>query len=68
MSCHDHLVYWNSASLCDRIFEALPSVDDLKYTEECRLELNSSATFSYQRVGPERIEWRDFFRRDSKSL
>jgi hypothetical protein len=66
LSFHDHLVYWKGASLCDRIFEALPSIDDLKYTEECLLEVNSSVTFSYQRVGIERLEWREVVRGDSK--
>ena len=66
LSFHDHLVYWKGANLCDRIFEALPSIDDLKYTEECLLEVNSSVTFSYQRVGAERIEWREVIRGDSK--
>lgn len=59
LSCHDHLIYWKGASLCDRIFEALPSVDNLKYTEECLLEVNSTVTLVYQRMGPERVEWRE---------
>jgi hypothetical protein len=66
LSCHDHLVYWKGANLCDRVFEALPSVDDLTYTEECLLEANSTVIFSYQRVGPDRIEWREVFRGDFK--
>lgn len=68
LSCHDHLVYWKGASLCDRIFEALPSLDDLEYTEECLLEVNSSVRFSYQRVGPDRVEWREMFRGGSEDL
>jgi hypothetical protein len=68
MSCHDNLVYWEGAGLCDRIFEALPSVVDLNYTEECLLDVYSSVTFSYQRVGPARIEWKDVFRGVSKPL
>jgi hypothetical protein len=68
LSCHDHLVYWSSAGLCGRIFEALPSVDDLTYTEECRLEVNSAVTFSYQRMEPAGVEWRDVFRGVSKPL
>jgi len=68
LSCHDHLVYWEGASLCDRIFESLPSVVSLKYTEECLLEVNSSVTFSYQRAGPAGVEWRDVFRGVSKPL
>ena len=66
LSCHDHLVYWKGANLCDRIFESLPSVVGLKYTEERLLEVNSSVTFSYQRVEPIGIEWREVFRGVSK--
>ena len=68
LSCHDHLVYWKGENLCDRVFESLPSVVGLKYTEECLLEVNSSVTFLYQRVGPARVEWRDVFRGISKPL
>lgn len=68
LSCHDHLVYWKGARLCDRIFESLPSVVALKYTEDCLLEVNSSVTFSYQRVEPTGVEWRDVFRGVSKPL
>ena len=68
LSCHDHLVYWKGENLCDRIFESLPSVVGLKYTEECLLEVNSSVTFSYQRVEPAGVEWRDVFRGVAKPL
>ena len=62
MSCHDHLVYWKGASLCDRVFESLPSLVGLKYTEQSLLEVNSSVTFSYQRVEPAGIEWKEVLR------
>ncbi|KAF9646440.1 hypothetical protein BDM02DRAFT_3188846 [Thelephora ganbajun] len=68
LSCHDHLVYWKGASLCDRIFESLPSVISLEYTEERLTEVNSSVTFSYQRVGPMGMEWREVFQGASKPL
>lgn len=68
LSCHDHLIYWKGTSLCDRIFEALPSIDSLKYTEECLLEVNSTVTLTYQRMGPERVEWREVLRGGSKPM
>lgn len=65
LSCHDHLVYWEGGDLCDRVFESLPSVVALKYTEECLVEVNSSVTFSYQRIGATGTEWKEVYREDS---